>query len=636
MLSRFKIGTRIVLSICTLLVILTGAVLAVVLTEFSQLIKEGERRELEKLYSAAISEIGSSAHLAVALSTVVANMPDAQQAFADGDRDKLNQISQHVFLPLKQSFSVEQFQFHTPPATSFLRVHQPTKFGDDLSGFRETVVQTNRNKESVQGLENGVAGLGIRGVSPVFYQNDHIGSIEFGMSFGQPFFERFQERHNAAIALILPDAGGFKSFGGTFHTPKLSETALLSSIMAGEEFEAVVDLESIPHALYMKSVEDFSGKRLGVLAIAMDRTHSEASLNEISLELTMLAIIGLIIGIVVAFVIAHGITKPIVSTTRAMQDIAQGEGDLTQRIEVNSHDEIGELSTAFNQFAQKIHGTMQQVLDATNTLATSAEEMSSITNASRSSAAQQQGETEQVATAMNEMTATVQEVAQHATLAADAAERANQSTDAGSTVVERVISMIDNLESEIRETSATINHLERDSQTIGSVLEVIRNIADQTNLLALNAAIEAARAGEQGRGFAVVADEVRTLASRTQSSTTEIQGIIEDLQQQAKAAVEVMGRSQTTTDGCVVEVRSAGDALNEIRSAVSAITDMNIQIASAANEQYSVSQEINRNVNNINDVVAQGTESAAQIAYAGDELAQLSSRLLKLVGQFKL
>ncbi|PKF50855.1 methyl-accepting chemotaxis protein [Enterovibrio nigricans] len=636
MLSRFKISTRIVSGICALLIILTGSVLAVVLTEFSQLIKEGERRELEKLYSAAISEIGSSAHLAVALSTVVANMPDVQQTFADGDRDKLYQISQHVFSPLKQSFSVEQFQFHTPPATSFLRVHQPTKFGDDLSGFRETVVQTNIKKANIQGLENGVAGLGIRGVSPVFYQNDHIGSIEFGMSFGQPFFERFQKRHNARIALILPGPGGFKSFGGTFRTPQLNDVSLLSKVMAGEAFESVVDLESTPHALYMKAVEDFSGKRLGVLAIAMDRTHSEASLNEISFELTMLAVIGLVIGTIVAFIIARGITKPIVSTTRAMQDIAQGEGDLTQRIEVTSNDEIGELSGAFNQFAQKIHVTMQQVLDATNTLATSAEEMSSITNASRSSAAQQQGETEQVATAMNEMTATVQEVAQHATLAADAAERANQSTDAGSNVVERVISMIDNLESEIRETSVTINHLERDSQTIGTVLEVIRNIADQTNLLALNAAIEAARAGEQGRGFAVVADEVRTLASRTQSSTTEIQRIIEDLQKQAQAAVEVMTRSQTTTDGCVVEVRSAGDALNEIRSAVSAITDMNIQIASAANEQYSVSQEINRNVNNINDVVAQGTESAAQIAYAGDELAQLSSRLLKLVGQFKL
>ena len=197
-------------------------------------------------------------------------------------------------------------------------------------------------------------------------------------------------------------------------------------------------------------------------------------------------------------------------------------------------------------------------------------------------------------------------------------------------------SEINQLASEINIATETVSHLQSQTTAIDSVLEVIRNISDQTNLLALNAAIEAARAGEQGRGFAVVADEVRTLASRTQASTQDIQAMIEQLQSGAAKAVQVMKESSKVTDSCVAQVNNADRALDDIFAAVNTITEMNIQIASAANEQCAVSNEINKNINNINYIVTKTTDGAMQTAKASEDLADLSKQLNTLVGQFKI
>jgi len=349
-----------------------------------------------------------------------------------------------------------------------------------------------------------------------------------------------------------------------------------------------------------------------------------------------LSIIGIFAGILIAWLTTTMIICPLKTAVQAMSEISEGDGDLTRRLDVNGKDEIAQLAVAFNTFAGKIHTLVVEVSSSTTQLAAASEELSLITHDTTTGVVSQQNDIDQVATAINELSATVQEVNNNAQSAAGAADQASTHTRDGSQVVKTSIAGIGNLAQEIEQASQVIHKLEQDTDAIGEVLAVIRGIADQTNLLALNAAIEAARAGEQGRGFAVVADEVRTLASRTQESTQEIQQTIEQLQAGARNAVQAMNTSREMAESSVDQASQTGKALDDITTAVSTINDMNTQIASASNEQSLVTEEINQNVVNITQVAEQTASSAEQIDASSRELAHLSSQLQTLVGQFKV
>lgn len=374
-----------------------------------------------------------------------------------------------------------------------------------------------------------------------------------------------------------------------------------------------------------------------------ERNHSavlsqqlENQIDSASALIWLLLIVGLFIGILSAILITYLIAKPLGDAVLAMNDIAEGEGDLTSRLNVCGRDEVADLGRSFNGFVTKIQSTIGEVSGATTQLATAAEEMSVITADTREGAERQQSETDLVATAMNEMTATVQEVAQNAISAAEAAKQADKQADEGRTTVTLTIESIDTLAIEIERASSVINTVEQDSENIGSVLEVIRGIAEQTNLLALNAAIEAARAGEQGRGFAVVADEVRTLASRTQQSTQEIQVMIDSLQAGATSAVAAMRESSNKATDTVKQASLAGTALENITQSIGEINQMNNQIAEAAKQQGEVAEEINENIVNITDVATQSANGAEQLSSASSEMANLSNSLQNLVARFKI
>ncbi|MGD8570668.1 MAG: methyl-accepting chemotaxis protein [Gammaproteobacteria bacterium] len=350
----------------------------------------------------------------------------------------------------------------------------------------------------------------------------------------------------------------------------------------------------------------------------------------------LLLFVGVLVGFAGSFLVSKAIVSPLVETKNAMEDIASGHGDLTRRINIKGNDEIAQLANAFNLFASKVQDIVKEVAGITTRLAGASERLTVVTDETRKGADRQQQETDEVAIAVNEMAASGQEVARNANSAADAAHNADVAADNGRQVVGHTIEAIDSLASEVKVAGAVIDRVEQDSESIGGVLDVIRGIAEQTNLLALNAAIEAARAGEQGRGFAVVADEVRTLASRTQQSTAEIQSMIERLQSGTREAVTVMDQSREMAENTVGQAAKAGTSLEEINAAVNSIKDLNSQIACSAEEQSSVAEEINQKVTRISDITDQTAAGAQQTSSASNELNQLAETLKSLVAQFRV
>ena len=339
--------------------------------------------------------------------------------------------------------------------------------------------------------------------------------------------------------------------------------------------------------------------------------------------------IGLIIWI------SMSIIRPLEKLSNIMSR-ASKERDLTLHVDIKGKDEIANMAKVFNTMMAEFSGLMSQVMDSSNQLSSSAEQLTAVTSKASNDVMRQRAESDQVATAINEMSSTVQEVAQNANEAAQASRIADEQAGKGNQVVKNAINGINQLAEQVSTTSDVIKDLESESHNISTVLNVIRDIAEQTNLLALNAAIEAARAGEQGRGFAVVADEVRTLAQRSHESTQEINDIINRLQEKATSAVTAMDSGLQQTEATVEHAQQAGEALSKITQAVTAINDMNIQIASAAEEQSAVAEEINRNVVNITQIADETAEGAQESTDTSQSLAAMAVQLRSMISQFKV
>ena len=435
--------------------------------------------------------------------------------------------------------------------------------------------------------------------------------------------------------IIEQISNNFESFVVTSFTEKDSIYEVQFNLVTLHEKQNELTTLSYEYSASMNNkIEELSNLVLNfrqqITRISKQQVEGSNTLN-IAISASIFIILSLL-----TFLIVRSISKPLSEVSSALDKIAGGGGDLTQRLKVGKIKELVNIATQFNIFVEKIAKTIHQVDNASGDLFVASSTLDIVSKETRENIQRQQIETSQVASAMTEMLAAAQGIAKHAEGARNASDEVRDETEKSNILVQEVATEITRLAREISQTSQAISDLEKFSVSIGTVLDVIRGIAEQTNLLALNAAIEAARAGEQGRGFAVVADEVRSLASRTQESTIEIEDMIKQLQVSAQHAVSSIQQGTKSAESSVEFANNAANSLSKISQSINIISEMNTSIACSAEQQSTVSEEININISKISEIGSSTAQGTDHISKSGRDLSELSTKLQHLMAHFKV
>ncbi|MCA1907801.1 MAG: methyl-accepting chemotaxis protein [Magnetospirillum sp.] len=622
---------------------------------FTTMIAQAEKVELQGHFDQLNQSVAAKSDQAVAMASLVAALPGIPEMVEAGERERLSAQMLPVFKALAQPYAIEQFQFHLPPATSFLRVHQPAKFGDDLSKIRETVVQTNTTQKTTSGLEIGRAGLGVRGVVPVMGAARHIGSVEFGLSFGKSFFDHFKETHGIDSGLLIPDEKGFKLFAASFTQPRLDVTEFKTALAGTPVIRTVVDngkrLAVMGHA-----ITDFSGKPFGVVEIVMDGQAYADQLSEVHRTIFLLVAAILAATLVISVLLARGITRPILSMTKAMDRISQHDFDVDLTA-ARRGDEIGRMARALavvrdeakkladmeaeqkrmvvqmQESQRALKDGMRLQLAGVVEAAIQSNEAGVVLSKMMGDVRKAAQESQAIAAAIEEMATSVNTIAQNSEVAAAEAGEAESTARDGVADAATARTATETLTASVDDVGLKIQNLANASQQIGAMVDQIEAIATQTNLLALNATIEAARAGEAGKGFAVVAAEVKGLANQTGRATEDIRNRIATLTQEMAAALKSMQESSNATTQGQQAVDLVTGRLGAIAHKVDAVTGHMRDIAGILTQQTAAVSEVsassmriaelsNRNLDEISEVLSAMQNAATVLDKRVEDFSQ--------------
>lgn len=619
----WSIKRQVGILVATGVFVLTFFMLVMAVTGSRYMTKAEEEAALYNQLNAIQATIDNTAEAERFAASLVAANPQVQAAMANGEWQTLSQLYDALW-PDLQSKGIAQFQFHLPPATSFYRVHRPDKRGDDLSSFRQTVLDTNSQKIGVAGLESGVAGIGIRGVVPVSYQGEHVGSVEFGRQLAAELFSQLLAE-DTKLGIWQRQSSGLQAVFSGGLAPPTDLSSAERTIRFGPRDQYI----QLTAPLF-----DYAGNDIGMIVIERDLQAVNALLTSQLWMMSAFSLLGVVALVAGVAILLRIVLKPLTVVVQNLEYLATGKGSLDQKLPETGADEVRRLAKAFNAFVDNLRGVIHQLVARLSDLDQNSVTLSQSSSDTLKDMRDQQDQIHQIASAMAQMSATVKEVASNTVGAAEAAKNSAEQSAKGQQVVTHAVAEIKQLSEGVFNASEQVQGVSQATEEIRNVLSIIESIAEQTNLLALNAAIEAARAGESGRGFAVVADEVRSLASRTQESTQQIGDTINRLQSSVSSTVDSMLGSKAKaehTSTLVVELNQALDAIND---AVLTIQNMNEQIATAAEEQAQVADEMTENITSVQALSEHSYQSAVSNSDVADTVSNLSDELSQLAGQF--
>ncbi len=606
MKKRFSIKQRIFLSLILSLTVMAVTLATVFLTRMKAVTDAMQTEMLSAVAASVDSEIANRTRFASALAVTIANSPELQQAFAEGHRAALARLTKSTFDELKKRYGVRQFQFHTVDAHSFFRAHKPEKYGDDLSAFRQTVVEANNTRTVIEGVESGVAGLGLRGVAPMFFEGRHIGSVEVGLALDESFFRQLSGRYGVDLAIHLKKGSGFEPSLSTIEKDIVSEQTL-ERVLAGETVIAFDDGGEHPLGVYVSPLKDYSGQIIGAIEVIRDLSPLAAVERSIGRDVLLVTLFILLVGVALAWLVGRSISRPLGGEPRELARIACNVAQGNLELELDKPQPEGVYAT-LREMVESLRDLVTRVKKTANEVDSVAHRQGEIGERLNIRIEQQAAELDSVAKRINKLAETVQASADNARAATALANTVNTKAKDGEAVVGEVM--------------AAMGEITESSHKATEIISVIEEIAFQTNLLALNASVEAARAGESGRGFAVVANEVRNLAQRSAAAASEIKGLLEDSDRKVTSGGEL--------------VNKAGKVLQDIFASMGELVGVVDDMAEAAQQQSERIGKIDRSVAELRNCTDQNTDLVRLSSESARTLGEHAGRLTELMNQFKV
>lgn len=634
MLKTLNLRTKIMIPM-TLMLVLSGVTLTQAnLSTMRTLIHEAEQAELNNQMEAFTQAIGSESRTAEAMSALVADMPLVQEKLAQGDRQALADLFVPNYAHFANTYGIDQFQFHLPPATSFLRIHRPQQFGDDLSNFRISVVNSNKTNQPMRGLEKGATGLGIRGISPINYQGKHIGSVELGMNFGQAFFDHFKANKAIEANVYLMVANQLVYLAGTTHQNNILPKEQLRQAFQGTRITQHIPINGTPHAVLAQTINDYSGNPIGVVEIAMNNTHYQEALDHALNKALIIEFIVLLLGMWVSWYISQYITKRINQLRTSVKQIEQG--DLTQSLHDDAQDEIGKLTNAIDTMRSQLHTLANDVSEHAHSVHKAALEITKAVEGQAATSSQMSASVSEITSTMEELSASSTQIAEHSKSVVDVANQAMSDSYKGSEAMQQVLARMQDIRNDNQASLHEIIELGNKSKQISKIMTLINAVADQTKLIAFNAALEASSAGEAGKRFSVVAGEIRRLADSVTESTNEIESKISEIQDSISRLVITSEKGSNGILAGTTASNQTATHFNDIVAAVNQTSTAAQQISLSTQQQKTASNQVVVALREIVGASAHTATSVNRIAQISRDMLELAEHLSQASETFKL